>query len=216
MASALNSTACAVLGHLARRPWSAYELTKSLGRSLHWFWPRAESRIYDEARKLVSLGFATATTDRVGARRRTTYAATPAGRAALSAWLATEPETFAYHSEGLLRVHLAAFGTKQELLAAIEHVDATAEAILADAREVATVYAEGRHALQGDAHLRALVLDHLVSLATTLRAWARRTRHEVDFWDDLEPDDRKLREGIRRMTKAVEELPAARADRPAG
>jgi len=209
----LNSTAYALLGHVASRPWSAYELTKSLGRTLRWFWPRAESRIYDEARKLVALGLATATTERVGARKRTTYAATDAGRAALASWLATDPETYAYHSEGLLRVHLAAFGTKDQLLAAVEHVDATAGAILADAREVAAMYAEGRDPLRGDAHIRALVLDHLVSLATTLRAWARRTRHEVDFWDDLEADERTLREGVRRMTKAVEDLSLVRADR---
>ena len=207
MASELNSTAYALLGHLAIRPWSAYELTRSLRRSLHWFWPRAESRIYDEARRLVRLGLATATTERVGARKRTTYAATEAGRGALTSWLATEVTTFAYHSEGLLRVHLAGFGTKEQLLAAVESVDATAEAILADAREVATIYAEGRDLLQGDAHVRALVFDHLVSLATTLRDWARRTRNEVDFWDDLEPDERKLRDGVRRMTRELERLP---------
>jgi PadR family transcriptional regulator AphA len=206
MPQPLSSTAYALLGHIALRPWSAYELTRSLRRSLHWFWPRAESRIYDQARRLVDLGFATATTERTGARKRTVYAATPAGRAALGAWLSTEPETFAYHSEALLRVHLAAFGTKDELLRAIDGADATARAILADARTVATMYADGTHPLQGDAHIRALVFDHLVSLATTLREWARRTHHEVDFWDDLEPDERKLAEGIRRMTKALEAL----------
>jgi hypothetical protein len=154
----------------------------------------------------VDLGLATATTERTGARKRTVYAATPAGRAALASWLATEPETFAYHSEALLRVHLAGFGTKEELLRAIDGVDATARAILEDAHAVATMYAEGRHPLQGDAHMRALVFDHLLSLAVTLREWAKRTHHEVDFWEDLEPDERKLAEGVRRMTKALETL----------
>ncbi|HYG71622.1 MAG TPA: PadR family transcriptional regulator [Actinomycetota bacterium] len=212
MAPELNSTAYALLGHIALRPWSAYELTRSLRRSLHWFWPRAESRIYDEARKLVEAGLAIATTERSGARNRTTYAATDAGRAALASWLATEATTFAYHSEALLRVHLAGFGTKDQLLRAVEGVDATAAAILADAREVATMYAEGRHPLQGDAPVRALVVDHLVSLATALQAWARRTRHEVDFWDGLEADERKQREAIRRMTRAVQHLPARPTD----
>src|SRR4051812_9251890 len=206
MPQPLSSTAYALLGHIALRPWSAYELTRSLRRSLHWFWPRAESRIYDQARRLVDLGLAMASTERTGARKRTVYAATPAGRAALAQWLATEPETFAYHSEALLRVHLAGSGTKDDLLRAIDGVDATARAILADAREVATRYAEGGDTLEGDAHVGALVFDHLVSLATTLREWARRTHHEVDFWDDLEPDERKLAEGIRRMTKALETL----------
>ncbi len=212
MAPELNSTAYALLGHIALRPWSAYELTRSLRRSLHWFWPRAESRIYDEARKLVDLGLATATTERIGARKRTTYAATEAGQGALASWLATEATTFAYHSEALLRVHLAGFGTKDQLLRAVGSVDATAAEILADAREVATMYAQGRHPLQDDAPIRALVFDHLVSLATTLQAWARRTRHEVDFWDELVPDERRQREAIRRMTRAVEHLPAPPTD----
>ena len=206
MPSELSTTGYGVLGHIADRPRSAYELTQSLRRSLHWFWPRAESRIYDQARRLVDLGLAAATPERTGARKRTVYAVTPAGRAALAEWLATEPETFAYHSEALLRVHLAAFGTKDELLRAIDGVDATARAILADAREIAATYAEGRGTLEGDAHVRALVFDHLVSLAATLREWARRTHHEVDFWEDLEPDERKIAEGVRRMTKALETL----------
>jgi hypothetical protein len=84
--------------------------------------------------------------------------------------------------------------------------------MLADAREVAATYAEGRHPLQDDAPVRALVFDHLVSLATTLQAWARRTRHEVDFWEGLDADERRQREAIRRMTRAVEHLPAPPTD----
>ena len=80
------------------------------------------------------------------------------------------------------------------MLRAVEGVDATAAAILADAREVAATYAEGRHPLQDDAHIRALVFDHLVSLATTLQAWARGRDNEVDFWDGLDADERRHRE----------------------
>ena len=207
MARELTSTAYALLGHIALRPWSAYELTRSLRRSLHWFWPRAESRIYDEARRLVALGLATSTTELVGARRRTTYAVTEDGRAALAAWLGTRPTTFAYHSEALLRVHLAVSGTKEDLLLAIDEMDRTAAGILDDARETASAYAEAGPALSDDAHVRALVLDHLVSLATTLHEWARRSRHEVDFWDGLDADERTLADAIRRMTRAIERVP---------
>ena len=49
-----TTTASALLGLLALRPaWPVYELTKQLRRNMRFFWPRAESRIYDEARQLV-------------------------------------------------------------------------------------------------------------------------------------------------------------------
>jgi DNA-binding PadR family transcriptional regulator len=205
-ADRLTSTSYALLGHIALRPWSAYELTRSLRRSLHWFWPRAESRIYEQARTLVGLGLARARTERSGARSRTVYSATAAGRRALAAWLATEPEGFAYHSEALLRVHLAGFGTKDDLLRAIDAADRTAEGIFADARQVASMYREGIHPLQGDAHVRALVFDHLVSLGTMLRDWSDRTRREIARWDDLSPDG-KLERAVRRMSEAAAALP---------
>jgi DNA-binding PadR family transcriptional regulator len=60
-----------------------YEMTKNIRRTLHWLWPQAESQIYAEAKRLVARGLAQAATQAVGARRRTVYAITPDGRAAL-------------------------------------------------------------------------------------------------------------------------------------
>src|SRR5260221_13735825 len=86
------TTANALLGLLALRPsWPVYDLTKQLRRNMRFFWPRAESRIYDEAKALVDRGLATATTTTAGGRPRTTYAITDAGRAAGRDWLATPP-----------------------------------------------------------------------------------------------------------------------------
>src|SRR5260221_635909 len=48
-----SSTANAILGLLALRPsWSTWELTTQLRRNMRFFWPRAESRIFAEARRL--------------------------------------------------------------------------------------------------------------------------------------------------------------------
>ena len=53
------TTANALLGLLALRPsWTTWELTKQLRRNMRFFWPRVESRIYDEARTLVERGWA--------------------------------------------------------------------------------------------------------------------------------------------------------------
>jgi len=41
----LTTTSYAVLGLLAVRPWSSYELTQQMDRSLGRVWPRAVSKL---------------------------------------------------------------------------------------------------------------------------------------------------------------------------
>jgi hypothetical protein len=47
-----------VLGLLAVQPWTAYELTQQMRRSLHYLWPKSESLLYTEPKKLVDAGLA--------------------------------------------------------------------------------------------------------------------------------------------------------------
>ena len=83
----LTSTSYAILGLLSLRPWTTYELAQQMQRALGQFWPRAESKLYEEPKKLVEHGLAKATVEHVGKRPRTVYAITPAGRKALKAWM---------------------------------------------------------------------------------------------------------------------------------
>src|SRR5262249_1472836 len=106
------TTAHAILGLLALRPaWPTYALTQQLRRNMRFFWPRVESRIYDEAKHLVTRGLAQARSETVGQRTRTVYAITPAGRQALERWLATPPRATTLECEPLLRVFCADFCT---------------------------------------------------------------------------------------------------------
>src|SRR5262245_40492617 len=110
MARRTATTANAILGLLAlRREWSTWELTQQLRRNMRFFWPRAESQIYEEAKGLVAKGLAHADRAFTGRRARTTYRISPAGRRALKAWLATPPRPTALECEPLLRVFLADF-----------------------------------------------------------------------------------------------------------
>src|SRR3954469_5697273 len=86
----LTTTSYAILGLLALRSWTTYELAKQMERTLHYFWPRAESRLYEEPKNLVAQGLAHAEKTYVGKRARTIYSITPEGREALKEWLATE------------------------------------------------------------------------------------------------------------------------------
>ncbi len=52
----LTSTSYAILGLLSLRPWTTYELAQQMQRALGQFWPRAESKLYEEPKKLVEHG----------------------------------------------------------------------------------------------------------------------------------------------------------------
>jgi hypothetical protein len=56
----LTTTSFAILGLLAIKPWTTYELAVQMERTLYRTWPRARSRLYEEPRKLVAHGLAVA------------------------------------------------------------------------------------------------------------------------------------------------------------
>src|ERR1700751_3135599 len=83
----LTTTSYAVLGLLAVRPWSSYELTQQMDRSLGRVWPRAVSKLYEEPKKLTAHGLARSAVQQNGQRTRTVYAITAEGRRALGEWV---------------------------------------------------------------------------------------------------------------------------------
>jgi DNA-binding PadR family transcriptional regulator len=203
-------TTFAVLGQLAWGEATTYELVKAMRRNLRFMWSRTESRIYDEARRLVDAGLLTATRGRTGRRRRTVYAITAAGVEALRGWLATPPRTIALEHEPLLRVFLGARAKPEDLLAAIEATRAHADEMLAIGRPLAREYLDGVHPQQQEVHLRALTFDYLFSWALLNRRWSERAAREVRRWRDTEPDDDKRERALDLIRRTVEGEGAAR------
>lgn len=77
-----------VLGLLAKRPGSGYDIVAFAERSVSFFWPLSRSQLYAELTHLEELGWATGTVveqDRYPNKR--VYEPTPAGMAALREWL---------------------------------------------------------------------------------------------------------------------------------
>jgi PadR family transcriptional regulator, regulatory protein AphA len=109
----------ALLGMLASRPWTGYELTQQVRRSLRFVWPTSEGHLYREQRRLVELGWADLQVEPAGARTRKRYAITDDGRRALAAWLATPPQEPHFQVEGVLRAFYADSGTPDDLRAAL-------------------------------------------------------------------------------------------------
>lgn len=189
----LTTTSYALLGQIGLRSWTTYELAAEMRRNVRYFWPRAESLIYAEVKRLADRGLVTAEKRARGKRSGTVYTITPAGREALKAWLATKPRGFALELETLLRVFLARFGTRDDLLASLEASREDAASLLAVGQAIQREYLAGSAPFQEDVHLRAIVFDFLRSFAEMLEQWADRTQAEVAGWHDLSPDGKQAR-----------------------
>src|SRR6266404_7463137 len=116
----MTTTSYAILGLLAIKPWTTHELVQQVDRSLRRIWPRAQSKLYEEPKKLVAHGYATAADDSVGRRRRTRYTITAKGRRALAAWLRQPGEGPVLEFEQLLKVSFSDGGTKADVVANLE------------------------------------------------------------------------------------------------
>jgi DNA-binding PadR family transcriptional regulator len=186
----LTTTSYAILCLLAIRPWSTYELAKQMRRSLHHIWPRAESNVYAEPKRLVAAGLARAESQRVGERPRTLYTITAAGRRALERWLGTESASSRHESEALVKVLFGNYGTKEELLANLRSFAAEANAVKGLWRVVASDYDRGTHAFPERVHVNALIFRWIWEHAELNARWAEWAVERVESWPDVtEPVD---------------------------
>lgn len=82
-------------------------------------------------------------------------------------------------------MHLARYGTKEDLLRILSETRAHMEELLAVGDEVAEAFVAGTHPLQDEANVRGLVFDFLESWARTTLEWVERTEAEVGTWPDV-------------------------------
>ena len=180
----LTTTSYVILGLLALRRWSTYELAQQMRRSIHYYWPRAESHIYEEPKKLVTHGLATARTEYVGRRRRTVYAITPKGRRALRRWLAEPGAGPLVEFEGLVKVLFAEQAGKEELLATLRSLKEEGEAARRHHAELGADLAETGGPFPQRLHVNALVFRFMVEQAELVSRWATWAEEEVASWPE--------------------------------
>jgi PadR family transcriptional regulator AphA len=104
----LSPTAYVILGMLAWRPMSGYDIKATVDHSTRFFWATSYGQIYPELRRLADAGLVEGEATAGSGRRRTGYSLTAVGREALEDWLAQEPHTFEQRDEGLLKLFFAA------------------------------------------------------------------------------------------------------------
>jgi PadR family transcriptional regulator, regulatory protein AphA len=181
----LSSTSYAVLGLLALRPWSAYELAQQMQRSMRTVWPRAESAIYREPAKLVEAGYALSREIAAGpTRTKTEYAITAKGGRAFREWLAQSSAPPAFESEGLLRVLFADQGSLDDLRRTIAQISDQAQAMQGRIIGYAQQNAQGQGPFPDRIHVIALFGRFMSNYAATLHDWATWALAETDNWPD--------------------------------
>lgn len=187
MPSIPTSTSYAVLSLLGIRPWSAYELTAQMTRSLGWFWPKAESLVYAECRRLAEAGLAEASSEARGRRHRTVYAITGAGRAALREWLDRPTAGPRLEFEAMLQVAFADLGDREQLLRTLAAVRADAEARRAQAVDQVGSYLADGGPYPERLPVIALVAKFFSEHAELVARWAAWAEDAVRDWDDVRP-----------------------------
>jgi PadR family transcriptional regulator, regulatory protein AphA len=183
-ADELTTTSYAMLGMLAIRPWSTYELAKHVDRSLRPLLPRARSHLYSEPKKLAARGLAVTTEQMAGRRRRTVYQITPAGRQALRHWLGTPGEGPVLEFEQLLKVFFADHGSKADALAAVASIRAWAQEHNAHNIAVARSYLAGTGPFPERAAILTVVGRFLTDFTDMVAAWADQATRTIESWPD--------------------------------
>jgi DNA-binding PadR family transcriptional regulator len=210
-ARSMTTTSYSILGLLAIKPWTTYELIAQVERSLRRIWPRAQSKLYEEPKKLVALGYARAVQEHEGRRLRTRYSITGAGRRVLRAWLAVPGAGPELEFEQLVKIHFCDGGTKRDILA---NLGATIEWVR---QQNVENLATARQQLMGESPFpRRVAVNHLggrflTSYYTMVAEWAQWATSVVQSWPDdpmdAEPDPEVLRD-IVRAAEALDRLTA--------
>jgi PadR family transcriptional regulator, regulatory protein AphA len=200
--SGLSTTSYAILGLLAVQPWSTYELTRQMDRSLGRIWPRAQSKLYEEPKKLVAQGLALARAERVGRRRRTVYEITPEGRTALAGWLAAPGAGPVLEFEQLLKVWFSEHGTRQDALDNIAAARSWAAERNEENLRAGRAYLAGEGPFQARAAQTMLAGAFLTDFYALVARWADWAEGVVQAWPDdparAVPDPAELAAIVRR------------------
>jgi PadR family transcriptional regulator, regulatory protein AphA len=198
----LSTTSYAVLGLLAVKPWSSYELTQQMDRSLGRIWPRAVSKLYEEPKKLVTHGLARASAEMNGQRTRTVYAITPKGRRALRRWLAEPGDGPSLEFEQMVKVLFAEHATTPDLRRTLTAVDSWAGERCAESLAVGEQYLHGRGPFPERLPELMLTSRFLTDFYLFLREWAQWASALVESWPDdpqqAKHDQDELAETVRR------------------
>lgn len=164
----------AVLGLLAERSASGYDLMKLFETSLADVWPATQSQVYGELGKLAAAGLLSVSAE--GPRGRKEYAVTDAGRAELRHWLLEVEPDRVRRSGALLRVFFLGELNRSDAVAYLDREASRAAGELAELEQF------GGSADGGEDRLSPygrIVFEYGLRLAAMRQEWARWAAEQV-------------------------------------
>jgi DNA-binding PadR family transcriptional regulator len=176
------TTSYAVLGLLAGRDWTGYELAQEFQRSLRHCWPKALSVLYEEPRRLVRAGLAELQVERRGGRFRNRYHITAAGRVALTRWLAARSAPPRLEMEPMVRLLLAGHGSLEDVRRTVRTLrEWSEENLLAVSPQVRDLVTAGGPGPNRE-HIGLLVARYFADLYDLTVTWCEAVDGELDNW----------------------------------
>ncbi len=143
--------------------------------------------IYEEPKKLVTVGLATSQTTFTGKRRSTVYTITDAGRAALRDWLDTPAAGMRMEFEAVIKVAFADAGDADQLRSAVREIRADTEARLAEILDRSTQCATTGGPFPDRLPIVAITGKLLMGQYEAAVRWARWAEDAIGEWTGVTP-----------------------------
>jgi PadR family transcriptional regulator, regulatory protein AphA len=192
----LSATGKVILGMVAARPRSGYEIKQLVDSSARFFWAASYGQIYPELKKLEKAGLISGDDSSTGARQRKTFRITAEGKRAARDWIRKPPEVLETRDEGLLKLFFAGSIDPKRAAeiarerAAISRAKAEQLRTIAESMDEVGRPAEGPAALPDPGSLT--VLRYGIEISELTAEWFE------DAADDLEKQTTSARVGAAR------------------
>jgi PadR family transcriptional regulator, regulatory protein AphA len=179
----LSATGKVILGVLAARPRSGYEIKQLVDSSARYFWAASYGQIYPELKRLEKDGLIAGTDSAQGARQRTVFKLTAAGKRAAREWMAGPPEVLETRDEGLLKLFFAGSIDPKRAAEIARERAATSRAKADQLRAIAeTVEVTGKpHGAEARPDAGSLaVLRYGIEMSEWTADWFERTAEDLE------------------------------------
>jgi DNA-binding PadR family transcriptional regulator len=129
-----NASTWAILGLIARKPRSGYDVKRTIDATIRHFWAASYGQIYPELKRLSEAGLVKGIDASTGGRKRSVYEITADGEDELKAWLRRPPETTEMREEGLLKLFFAGVLPPEQAIETLRAMRAMRESVAAKLR----------------------------------------------------------------------------------
>lgn len=116
----INKSRYAILGMLAIKSMSGYEIKSTMQKSTNYFWAESDGQLYPILRTLNKEKLIKSKQEFHGARQRKIHSITTKGKKALTEWLITPPEPPTHRIEFALKIFFGAHAPKE---ISIKHIE---------------------------------------------------------------------------------------------